>query len=67
MPRIRFTEDFNWHPKPTVVIAYKAGREYPVTQRCADEAMAAGKVEKKTAVQSQFGDVTVMGVSDVGR
>lgn len=40
MPRIRFTADFNWHVKHNVTIAYKAGREYPVTRRCAAAAVA---------------------------
>jgi len=43
MPRVLFKETFNWHPNPNVTICHKAGREYLVTQRCADEAVAAGK------------------------
>jgi len=42
MPRITFTRDFNWHVKDNVTIAYKADHEYPVTQACADAAIAAG-------------------------
>lgn len=45
MPRIIFTADFNWHARPNVTIAYKAGNEYPVTQRCADQAIGKGKAK----------------------
>lgn len=43
MPRILFKETFNWHPRPNVTICHEAGKEYLVTHRCADEAVARGK------------------------
>lgn len=43
MPRVCFSEDFDWQANSHAVIAYKAGKTYPVIQRCADEAIAAGK------------------------
>lgn len=43
MPWVRFTAPFDFHIKHNVTIAYKAGGEYLVKQRCADEAMKAGK------------------------
>lgn len=43
MPRIRFTEVFNWHVRHNVTVSYKAGHEYLVTQRCAVEAITKGK------------------------
>jgi hypothetical protein len=46
MPKVRFIADFDWHARRGVVISYKAGKEYPVTQRCADDAAVAGKVAK---------------------
>lgn len=43
MPRVRFSGVFNWHPRHNVTIRYEANREYPVTRRCAEEAVAKGK------------------------
>lgn len=43
MPWIRFTDDFDWHVKPNVTIAYKAGNEYLVKQEVADTAVESGK------------------------
>lgn len=43
---VRFTADFSWR-QPGFTIDYKAGGEYNVTRSCADEAVAAGKAEKK--------------------
>lgn len=42
MPRVLFSQNFCWHARHNVTISYQAGREYPVTQRCAAEAVAKG-------------------------
>lgn len=46
MPRVRFSEDFDWKPTKRVTIAYLAGSEELVTTPCAAAAIAAGKAEK---------------------
>ena len=43
MPWVRFTQRFDYKPKPNVCIAYKADGKYLVKQDCADKAIAAGK------------------------
>lgn len=43
MPWIKFTEDFDWHVKPNVTIAYTAGQRYLVPQACEEAAIKAGK------------------------
>lgn len=46
MPRVQFTQDFDWAPekfKGRVVIAFKAGSALLVTTPCALAAFAAGK------------------------
>lgn len=42
MPRILFNRDFDWSPNVNATIAYQAGKEYPVTQACAEKAIADG-------------------------
>lgn len=42
MPWVRFDRDFNFKAKARVLIAYKAGRGYLVSQRAAKEAIEAG-------------------------
>lgn len=46
---VRFTEDFDFKPKPAVTIAYKAGMVMNVTRACADKAIAIGSAEKAKA------------------
>lgn len=46
MPRVRFTEDFDWRPRPGVILAFPAGWEGPVTRRCAERATAQRKAER---------------------
>ncbi len=43
MPWVRFTARFDFHVKPNMTISYKAGNSYLVKQRCAEEAIKAGK------------------------
>ena len=43
MARVRFTSDFDYHPTPQVIIAYRAGMEKTVKRDCAKKAIAAGK------------------------
>lgn len=45
MPWVRFTADFDWKPKPTVTMAYKAGDTKLVTTPCARQAKALGRAE----------------------
>jgi hypothetical protein len=43
MAHVRFSRDFDWSPRPRVIIAYKAGEKPLVVRRaCADAAIAAG-------------------------
>lgn len=53
MPRVRFTQDFDWRATPAVTMAYKAGTVDLVTTPCAEAAIAAGKAE---AVQRPKGE-----------
>jgi len=48
MPRVRFSEDFDWKPTRRVTIAYRVGTEEMVTTPCAAAAIAAGKASKIT-------------------
>ncbi len=43
MPRVRFTQNFNYDITPAVTRAYKAGWEGVVKRDCADKAVAAGR------------------------
>ncbi|WP_442580718.1 hypothetical protein ACSBOB_01575 [Mesorhizobium sp. ASY16-5R] len=43
MPWVRFTDDFDFKPKPAVTLAYLRGDECNVTTACRDAALAAGK------------------------
>ena len=43
MPWVLFTAPFDFHVKPNVTISYRPGGTYLVKQRCADEAIKAGK------------------------
>lgn len=43
MPRIRFTQDYDFKLSKHAVRAYKAGKEYLVSQACARDAISAGK------------------------
>jgi hypothetical protein len=45
MPWVKFTKKFDFYLFPKYVLAYKAGKKYLVKQRCADEAIKAGKAE----------------------
>jgi hypothetical protein len=49
LPRVRFTADFDFRPKPGVTIGYKAGWAGLVTTPCANQAIAAGKAVKGKA------------------
>lgn len=46
MPWVRFTEDFDWKPMPSVTIAYRTGQVALVTAACAKKAKDAGKTER---------------------
>jgi hypothetical protein len=46
MPLVRFLRNFDWKPKPTVTIAFKAGSKLVVTTRCAERAILKGAAEK---------------------
>jgi hypothetical protein len=43
MPRVHFTEDFDYTPVPAQTIVYKAGGTYLVSQTLAAEAVALGR------------------------
>lgn len=43
---VRFTADFSYRPKPTVVIDYKAGMVLNVPTPAANAAISAGKAER---------------------
>ncbi|RKD61551.1 hypothetical protein [Rhizobium sp. WW_1] len=43
MPRVRFTDDFDYKPARAVTIAYRAGMTCVVTRECARQATAAKK------------------------
>jgi hypothetical protein len=43
MPWVRFSADFDFKPKPSLTLAYRAGDEKLVTTPCAQAAVAAGK------------------------
>ncbi len=43
MPRVRFTQNFNYEITPAVTRAYKAGWEGVVKRDCAEQATKAGK------------------------
>lgn len=45
MPRIRYTADHNFRINKHVVRAYKAGKEYLVSQAAAAEAFRLGKAK----------------------
>lgn len=45
MPRVRFTADYDYKPKPGVTIGYKAGWSGLVHGACAERAAALGKAE----------------------
>lgn len=62
MPRVRFTQNFNYEITPAVTRAYKAGWEGVVKRDCADKAVAAGRaalVTKKGRVSD--GEIKVGG------
>lgn len=42
MPAITFSRDFDWRRSKTQVVAYRAGRTYPVSRAVAKAARAAG-------------------------
>lgn len=49
MPRVRFTEDFNWDipgSNRRQTVAYRAGDRFLVTTPCAEAAIAAGKAQR---------------------
>lgn len=43
MPRVRFTDDFDYRPISRVTIAYRKGTEMTVKRECADKAIKSGK------------------------
>lgn len=63
MAWVRFTGDFDWDPpkRPTVTIAYKAGRCRPVTSDCARAAVKAGKAVRIKAPSKADRDAVLRG------
>lgn len=56
MPRIRFTQDFDFRMTKYAIRAYKAGHEYLVSQACARKALAEDKaVEVKREGENAAG------------
>lgn len=56
MPRIRFTHNFDFRMTKHAMRAYKAGREYLVSQACAKKALAEDKaVEVKREGENAAG------------
>lgn len=45
VPRLKFKKDWDFKPSSQSTVGYKAGWEGPVTQACADAAVAAGAAE----------------------
>lgn len=43
MPWFKFTQAFDWKPRPSVTIAYLPGQVKLVTTPCAEAAIAKGK------------------------
>ncbi len=43
MAWVRFTADFDYHPRPRVTIAYKTGMVMRVKRDCANQATALGR------------------------
>ena len=56
MPWVRFTDSFDWRPKPQVTIAYKAGLHLLVTTPCAEQAVAAGKAVRQAKPKAKNDD-----------
>lgn len=46
--RLRFLKDFDFKPKSSITIAYKAGEEKLVTRACAEQALKAKVAERVT-------------------
>lgn len=42
MPWVRFNRDFDFKPRPSLTLAYMAGRAYLVSRACAEAAETAG-------------------------
>lgn len=62
MARVRFNEDFDFHPTDQSTIGYLAGMEVTVKRKCADQAVSVGKAieldskgEEKTDGKSPIG------------
>lgn len=51
VPRLKFKNDFDFKPASQATVGYKAGWEGPVTQACADAAVAAGAAELAPAAK----------------
>ena len=49
VPRLKFKKDFDFKPSSQSTIGYRAGWEGPVTQACAEAAVAAGAAELTNA------------------
>lgn len=52
MPRVRFTDNFDFHPRARsasdpgpVTVSYRDGQETSVVTKCADQAIKAGKAQ----------------------
>lgn len=46
MAWVRFTANFDYHPRPRVTIAYKTGMALRVKRDCANQAIALGRAEE---------------------
>lgn len=65
MPRVRFTDNFDYWPRNNVTQAFKKGMERLVPQRCADQAVAAGKAVLITRAAAK--EETTNGPETAGR
>lgn len=66
MARVKFTEDFDYHPTSNVTVAYLAGMDQTVKRDCADQAIAAGKAEEvkgsaSPESEAEDGDAAIVG------
>ena len=53
VPRLKFKRDFDFKPSSQATVGYLAGWEGPVSQACADAAVAAGVAELISGVDAK--------------
>ena len=62
MTKVRFIEDFDYKPTPSVTVAYQAGMIETVKRDCADLAIAAKKAVRVSGAEAEkTGDDDALG------